>query len=291
MTSARTLAEALGLNFANLPPKQQVVAQFLARDPAFVAFASAAEVARHTGVDTATVVRTCQNLGYDGWRELHQEVKRNVNQRRTFADRVATLETPAEQLTERVFEVAANNVTATLQNLDHEALESAARAVSGANLVVVAAGGVSSGPGQYLASSLQIIGLRAVLTTGAGDAAPGIAPVRDGDVVIGISMWRYLKATVQTLEHALRTDGVTAVAITDSPVAPAAVPADHILTAQTETAGPRLGLTGIMALLEVLVARVALLDPERSRRASRAADELYFADNVLAPPKEDDERL
>lgn len=285
MTSVQSLSDALGLNFANLPPKQQVVARLLDRDPEFVAFASAAEVARQAGVDTATVVRTCQNLGYDGWRELHREVKHTVSRRRTFADRVATLETPAAQLTDRVFEVAANNVTATLQNLDHGALEAAARAVSDAGMVVVAAGGVSSGPGQYLASSLQILGLRAVLTTGTGDAAPAIAPVRAGDVVIGISMWRYLKATVQTLEHAVRTEGVTAVAITDSSVSPAALPAHRILTAHTETAGPRLGLTGIMALLEVLVAHVALLDPERSRRASRAADELYFADNVLAPPE------
>jgi DNA-binding MurR/RpiR family transcriptional regulator len=280
------LADLLGERFSGLPVKQQAVARLLAEDPAFVAFASAADVAERAGVDTATVVRTCQNLGYSGWRELLAEVKRAVAARPTFDERVAALAQPDGDLTDRIFAIAGGNVEATLRDLDREAFAAAAATLSGAGTVVVAAGGVSTGVGQFLTSSLQIIGVRALLTTGASDAAPALALLGDGDAVVALSMWRYLRTTVQTLEHAKTAVGAATVAITDSSVSPAALIADHTLVVRTDTIGPRMSMTGLTALVEALVARVALADAPRSRTATSIASALYYDDNVLGSPEQ-----
>jgi DNA-binding MurR/RpiR family transcriptional regulator len=284
MNQQLDLTVTVNQRYDRLSPKQQAVAQVLAADPAALAFASAADVAERAGVDTATVVRTCQSLGFSGWRQLNQQIRRSVAERRTFAERVEALTQPGDDIIERIFNVARDNVAETERALSREALSSAAAAIAGADLVVVAAGGVSTGLGQFLSSSLQIIGHRAVETADVGDAGAAIAPLHEGDVVVGISMWRYLRTTVQALEHAAKVTGATTVAITDSPLSPAALLADHVLVAQTETVGPRLGLAGVVALIEALVASVALLDPARSRRASRIASELYFDRNVLSTP-------
>lgn len=284
------LTATVNQRYDQLSPKQQAVAQVLAADPAALAFASAADVAERAGVDTATVVRTCQSLGFSGWRQLSRQIRESVADRRTFAERVEALTRPDGDIIERIFNVARDNVTETERTLSREALNEAAEAIAGAELIVVAAGGVSSGLGQFLSSSLQIIGHRAVETADVGDTGAAIAPLHEGDVVIGISMWRYLRTTVQALEHAAKVTGATTVAITDSPVSPAALLADHVLVARTETVGPRLGLTGVVALLEGLVASVALLDPARSKRASRVASELYFDRNVLSTPNIDPPR-
>lgn len=97
----------------------------------------------------------------------------------------------------------------------------------------------------------------------------------------GHAIWVALGSSPNPAE---KVTGATTVAITDSPLSPAALLADHVLVAQTETVGPRLGLAGVVALIEALVASVALLDPARSRRASRIASELYFDRNVLSTP-------
>lgn len=290
MTAQLDLSGTVSRMYAQLPPKQQAVAQLLVSDPAGLLFASAADVATRAGVDAATVVRTCQSLGFTGWRELHQQLRQAMAQRPTFAERVAALAEIDGDLTGRIFEVACQNVTETGRNLDRDALAAAANAIAHAQMVVVAAGGVSEGPGQFLASSLQIVGLRAVLTTGPGDAGPALAPLAPGDVVIAISMWRYLRATVQTVQHAARSAGATTIAITDSPVSPAARICDHVLVARVDSAGPRMGLTGVVALLEALVAQVALVQPARSRRATDVAGQLYFDDNVLGEPGRDARR-
>lgn len=285
MTTVSKLTQALSDGFARLPAKQQAVARVLAQEPSSIAFSSAAEVAAKAGVDTATVVRTCQSLGYSGWRELLEEVQASLAARPTFADRVAALGEPDGDLTARIFDVAQSNVNHTLRGLDRAAFDAATSVIAEAGLVVVAAGGVSAGPGEFLTSSLRIIGIPAVLTCGAGDAAPALAPLRDRDVVVGISVWRYLRATVQTIRHAAQTPGVTTVAITDSTVSPAALICSHTLVAQTDTVGPRLGLTGVVALIEALVARVALRNPARSKAAAEVASGLYN-DNVLGDPED-----
>lgn len=286
MVTNNSFHEVLSERFTSLPPKQQAVAQLLAEDPSFVAFASAAEVAERAGVDTATVVRTCQSLGYSGWREFHQHARRLLAGRPTFDERVAALRAPDQDITGRIFEVARDNVAETFNDLDREAFERVAAAISESGIVVVAAGGVSAGPGEYLTSSLRIIGCRALLTTGAGDTGPALATLTSNDVVVAISMWRYLQNTIDTLRHAAETRGATTVAITDSAVSPAALLAQHALVARTHTAGPRMSLTGVMALLEALVARVAILNPARSRAASNVASRFYFKDNALGSPDE-----
>jgi len=284
------LAARVNGRYAQLPPKQQAVARVLAEDPPALLFASAADIARRAGVDTATVVRTCQSLGFTGWRELHQQVRRALAERPTFADRVVTLTEAEGDLTGRIFEVARENVTETGRGIDRAALAAAASAIARAQLTVIAAGGVSEAPGQFLVSSLQILGHRALLTTGSGDAAPALAPLAPGDVVLAISLWRYLRVTVQTLQHAARAPGITTIAITDSPVSPVARLADHVFVARTASAGPRMGLAGVIGLLEALIAQVAVIDPERSRRATGVANAVYFDENVLAEPGTDGQR-
>jgi RpiR family transcriptional regulator, carbohydrate utilization regulator len=279
-TSPPLLAARLQRQFPQLSPKQQAVARVLVADPTFVAFASVAELAERADVDPATVVRTCQSLGYRGWTELQDVVREDVSRRPTFADRVQELETGNSHLVDRVFAAAMQNVTETLEGLDLGAFQAAAHALGQADGVLVAAAGVSHGPGQFLTSSLQLLGRRAVLITGAADAGPALSSLRPGDAVLAVSVWRYLRTTIQVLERA-KAVGATTITVTDSLVSAAATVADHVLVARTVTAGPRLGLAGIMTLMDALITQVAAEDPEAAAAAAARADQLYYDGHVL----------
>jgi RpiR family transcriptional regulator, carbohydrate utilization regulator len=266
--------------FDSLPPKQQTIARLLIDDPALVAFASAGEVADRAGADAATVVRTCQALGYEGWRHAQQEVREGFARRRTFAERTELLDSAGdEDIVSRVFGTAISNVSETLEEIDRDALDFVAQRAIAAPMVLVVAGGVSEGPGRFLASSLQILGYRAVSVSGVADAGAALGCLHADDLVIAISVWRYLRATVQVLESA-REIGTGTVAISDSKLSPAALAADNTLIAYTHTSGPRLGIAGITTLIEALVAHMVSLDPKRAREATARADALYYDGNV-----------
>lgn len=267
--------------FASLAPKQQAVARCVLEDPVFTTFASAGDLAERAGVDAATVVRTCQSLGYTGWRQLQEAVRRGEATRGTFADRVAALDEPDEgDLAGRVFATALDNVSGTFADLDRAVLHGVVAAVADAGSILVVGGGVAHGPALFLASSLQLLGRRTLHATTAPDAGPALGALGPGDTVIGFSVWRYLRSTTKILELA-RDAGLGTVAITDSPLSPAALVADHVLVPRTATVGPRLGLAGITTLAEVIVAGVAVADPERAVAATRRADAVYAAAEVL----------
>jgi len=278
------LAERIREKFATLPAKQQAVARIFADKPAAVAFASVNDLARAAGVDAATVVRTCQSLGYSGWRELLIHLKSEMAHSRTFADRVAALGAQDGDLTTRILENARRNVEETFDGLDRSTFDEVTSALSTAEMVLVVAGGVSTGAGEFLTSSLRIIGVRSLLVTGISDAAPALATLGPNDAVVGLSMWRYLTSTVQALQHAKQQVGATTIALTDSRVSSATRFADYTLVARTATVGPRLSMTGVTALIEALVARTALWDPRRSQTAAAIASDLYFDGHVLADP-------
>jgi DNA-binding MurR/RpiR family transcriptional regulator len=66
--AGRTTRGALG-------PQAERVAHVLVRAPQFASYASAREVAERAGVNVPTVVRTAQQLGFDGWPQLREELR------------------------------------------------------------------------------------------------------------------------------------------------------------------------------------------------------------------------
>lgn len=274
------LAERLQQHRRELPDKQRTVAQLLSADPTFVAFASVAQVAARAEVDPATVVRTCQRLGYDGWTHLQAGVRAELGGRPTYAERLAEFERRDGDPVGPVFATALDNVTATLEGLESGALAGAARALSAGRGILVAADGVVEGSGRFLASSLQLLGRRTILVNSPAAAGPALSTLEPGDAVVGLSVRRYLRSTVQVLEQA-RELGAIVVAVTDSPLSPAAANADHVLVVHTASAGPRLSLAGMVTLLEALIAQVAAEDPDDAREGGDRAARFYREDHLL----------
>ena len=101
--------------------------------------------------------------------------------------------------------------------------------------------------------------------------------------MVDLSLW-YLALTVEIVAHAKQDAGATTIVLTDSAVSSATQSADHVLVASASTVGPRLSMTGLIALTEVIVARTALVDPRRSRAAAARASDLCLHGYILGDP-------
>lgn len=265
--------------FHSLSPKQRRLARFILDSEEFVAFASADELAAQVGTSAATVVRFARSLGYEGYPDLQAAVRSHFPQFRTaaekMAERVAGGNTFSVGLREKVTQFGVGNVRQTLDQVHPAELEQVVHALRNAQRICIFAGGLSAGPALLAEYAFSMLGFSARAFTEAGlRPLLEISQMQKDDVVIGISIWRYIGSTVEAVQAAYET-GLTCVALTDSPVAPVTRFCHHVLLASTEGAVHGRSLVGVVALVDLLAAAVAAFQPERSVEALQRIDALY----------------
>lgn len=271
-------------NFESLSPKQRQLARYLLENEGAAVFHSAADIAEEVGTSSATVVRFARSLGYEGYADLQEAVRSSFRPYRTVAAKMAEQVAggqPAEEPGARLARLSARNVRRTMERLTGEQVAGAVDAMLNAEEILIFASGLSAPTALLMEHHLAMLGLpaRAFLNEGV-DQVLHLSQLTPQDLVIVISVWRYIRRTVEAAEAA-REAGATCMAITDSPVSAVAGLADYVLVADTEGAGHSLSLSGIVALIELLSMKVAERRPEASMAAVERIEELYRSNGML----------
>ena len=262
----------------HLSPKKRRVAQFIADNESFIAFASASEVGKAVNVDTATVVRLAQSLGFNGYPDLQESIRSQLPERMTFVQRVRQQQTqPRDEqlLPVQVFTNDIENLNQTMNQTDPEVVRAAVEAIGRADHVFVVGAGFSAATAVFLGHGLSSAGIRTTVSTEGGSSLiVTLANIRPSDLVIGVSVWRYLRETVDAVSRAADR-GTPTIALTDSYVSPIARIADHLLVAATRGVSHSLSPVGLMALVNLLLAEIDAFEPERSLNSLQEIDQVY----------------
>ncbi|MDT8304601.1 MAG: MurR/RpiR family transcriptional regulator [Anaerolineae bacterium] len=270
--------------FDTLSPKQRKLARFILESEEVVAFASADELAERVGTSAATVVRFARSLGYDGYPALQGAVRADFPQFRTAAEKMEERVANGalrDGLRERVAQVSIDNVRQTVARTEPGEVERIVEVLCAAERIRIFAGGISSGAAVLAEYAFSMLGLSARAFTDAGmRPVLELSHLDERDVVIGISIWRYIRSTIQVARAAHKA-GVTCIALTDNAVAPITRYANHVLVADTEGAAHGRSLGGIVALIDLLSAGIATRQPERSMAAIRRVDNMYRQHGLL----------
>lgn len=270
--------------FDTLSPKQRALARFLLDNEAAPAFHSAGDIAAEVGISSATVVRFARALGYEGYTDLQEAVRATLPPYRTVAERMAERVANGHDgydLPAQVTEVGVRTVRATMAGISQEELDRVVEALLAAEQIKIFGSGLSSAAAMLVEYHLVMLGLsaRAFLNEGVGQVLH-LAHVTSRDLVIVVSIWRYIRSTLEAVQVASAV-GATCVAITDSPVAEVAGPADHVLIADTEGPAHSRSLSGIVALVDLIAAAIAGRRPEASMAAIERIEELYRKNDML----------
>lgn len=284
MPSQSDLEDRIALNFDTLSPKQRALARLILDNPYYASFASAAEIGEKAEASAATVVRLCQALGYQGLPDLQSTIRQNLPTYLTAVERLErrlTIPAAADDVPQRTFALDVQNLQRTAGIISASAFTEVVELLSTAREIVVVAAGVAAAPAMFLAYSLQVIGLRArSVMDGDVALAVNMAHMTEQDVVVGVSVWRYVASTVDALARA-KTHGAHTVAITDSIVSPLARQADHAFEVATEGVAHSLSMTAMMSLINALIAEVSLRNPERTRQALQRVDAQFMERGLL----------
>jgi DNA-binding MurR/RpiR family transcriptional regulator len=144
----RSLVPALG-------PSEQRVAHEIVQRPDEVAMLSVADLAARTDTSAATVIRTCQSLGFKGFQHLRLLLLRDLGAAAGRSESVGVTGEGSRQRVPAVFAAAARDLGEALGALDYEQFDAAVAAIATARRVVVVANG-GSGPAAQMVALLML---------------------------------------------------------------------------------------------------------------------------------------
>lgn len=250
--------EYIRKHYEHLSRSYRRVADFILNDYRTAAFMTAAELASAVDVDTTTVVRFAQRLGYPGYPELITDIQEQV---KTELSR--TYETPAEESNSpgaRVQHLVSEdrmNLEKTLAHNNLDVIETILDALRVAPRIIITGESYAAPIAASFAEMLRDAGLPVVWVGGdTYERARAVAHLVRREVVIGMTPVEGPSAIASLLRFA-RSEGAVTLACGPSLSSQAARAAEHLLYAPGETEGTIPSLTGLYALCMAMAQTIA----------------------------------
>jgi DNA-binding MurR/RpiR family transcriptional regulator len=276
------LDELIRTHLEALAPSERRVAEVVVADPELVAYGTVAAIAERAATSGASVVRFCARLGLSGFVELQALVRTERSTRDVRATERLSGEPSAGFLS--ALAAAAAAVDHLLRAIPGDDVARAAELLADpARRVLVLAAGASASVGGQAAASLDL--LRAGVGRVPTDAlAVGreVARLAAGDVLVAIDLPRYERWLLDAVGVATEA-GAVVVAISDSMVSPLAARADVAFAVPVAESGPFDSQVGLLALVEGLIAEVAVAVRSAAAPRLAAVEATWDALDLLAP--------
>lgn len=256
--------------YDHLSRSYRKVADYIMSNYYDVAFMTAAQLAYAVGVDTTTVVRFSQRLGYNGYPDLLHDVREQVKSEiyAAYQPKPLAPDDPAGVFKDRIEQEHQNLQQMLVQNPpDH--LEALAQIFEGIERIVLVGEGYAETAAEMIAQQFRHRGLRAeYLSNDAVKKAATLMYVDDRVLVIGVSATAYGREVARAMEFA-RARGARTLGVIGSLASPVNRISDMIVYAPTDAIGP---LPSIVALVAAMSGIVLIASKESEDTVDRHMD-------------------
>ncbi len=271
----------------HLTDAQRRAAQYIMDHYEEAIFLTASKLAKKAGVSEATVVRLAQVLGFDGYPKLQQMLRKNLQSRLTTVTRleqtVQHVRSDGDVLT-KVMQEDIRNLSETLRDISPETFHRAVADMTRARRIYVVGLRGAHAPALVLALYLRYLEKQASpVIPGYGDVWNTLHGLDSEDLVIGISLPRYTRLTIEILEYA-KGKGARVGAITDSLISPLARKADWVLPVHSKLDSFIESFTAAMSLVNALLTAMSIQNPEETMKALKEREVLWQRKGIYVLP-------
>jgi DNA-binding MurR/RpiR family transcriptional regulator len=261
----------------DLTPTERRIAEAVLDDPSLLAFGTVAELARQVGTSRPSIVRFAVKLGFNGYTDLQEHVRKGLSQRLFKpSDRIRHDD---QRHAERSRVVLVDAVSAVFDTVEGGKLSAIGDPIATADTVWVVSGETSQAGAITLVSGLSIVRPQ-VRFVDEHSAGTDLAGAGKRDVAVVFDFYRYRQHTVD-IAGAFSQAGITIVAITDGPLSPLARLTDTWLGVEVPAVGPFDSSVPAVAAAELLVAHVARkLHTQATKRIDRT-EEMWATTNTF----------
>ncbi len=257
-----TILERLAGELSELTPEARKAATYVLENPRDVGVSTVREIATAANVKPNTVVRMARQIGFEGYEDFRAPFRDAIRRGEAdFPDRARWLQDISKSgdlggLYADMVRDVMSNIEETFAGISTDDLKSAADAIWKARRVFTLGVGVNNSVARnftYIAST--------GMTEFHAIPRPGSTPVDDlawadeKDVLIAITCKPYRSEVVEAVNIA-REQGMTIVALSDSPASPIVRIADHGFVVSVDTPQFFPSSAGTIAVLETLLSFV-----------------------------------
>lgn len=272
------VSEKIQENRRGFSKSQRAIARYLQDHPEEVAFMTASRLGATVGVSESTVVRFATEIGYSGYPAMQQAVQEMIRNKMTSFQRLemTSRNIPPEKLLDAVLGQDIDILRRTREGLSGKDFYQAVDALVGAKRVFVLGAGSSLALATFLAHYLQLVfdNVQLMEATSEAQILQQMVHVNDQDAIIAISFPRYSKKAARALQYA-SSQGMTAIAITDSSASPLAQSASHVLLARSDMVSFVDSLVGPLSVINALIVTVAIRKKEEVSRVLERIETIW----------------
>ncbi|MEZ4863036.1 MAG: MurR/RpiR family transcriptional regulator [Caldilineaceae bacterium] len=268
--------------YDHLSRSYRKVADYIMSNYYEVSFMTAAQLAYVVGVDTTTVVRFSQRLGYNGYPELLNDVRNQVKSEiyAAYTPRELAPNDPAGIFKDRT-QHEQNNLKQMLTHTPPENIEAIAAMLAKAKRIVLIAEGYAEAAAELTAQQLRHRGRQAEFVSNDNVKKAAVLMNLDSNtLIIGVSATSYGGNVARALELG-RIKGCATLGIVGSLGSPVNRVSDQVIFAPTDVAGP---LPSIVALVAALAGIVQIASKDNPASVEYHLTEFQQAYQFLTQP-------
>lgn len=259
---SNSILERLADELTELTPEARKAATYVLENPRDVGVSTVREIAQAANVKPNTVVRMARQVGFEGYEDFREPFRDAIRSGAAdFPDRARWLQDISKSgdlggLYADMVRDVMTNIEETFASISTDDLKTAAEAIWSARRVFTLGVGVNNSVARnftYLAST--------GMTEFHAIPRPGSTPVDDlawadgNDILIAVTCKPYRSEVVEAVAIA-KEQGMTIVALSDSPASPIIRMADHGFVVSVETPQFFPSSVSIITLLETLLSFV-----------------------------------
>lgn len=239
---------------------QRQIARYMLEHYEKAAYQTASRLGSIVGVSESTVVRFAIELGYAGYPELQKALQELVRTKLTTVQRIEVTNDRIgdARILEKVLTSDLEKIRHTLEHADYDSFDRAVDAVLSARMIYIIGVRSSAALASFLYFYFNLIfeNVRLIQATSGSEIFEHIFRLGQEDAVIGISFPRYSKQLTNAMAYAKNRHAQT-IALTDSPMAPIASLADHLLLAKSDMVSFVDSLVAPMSIINAMIVAIA----------------------------------
>ena len=215
------LEERIRGRLNNFPAKTRRVAEYILANSSEIAFHSISETAEKLSVSRAQLVRVSRMLGFEGYADLKNTLKKKLMKQVIPSSSTTGLENGSDIISE-LCRLEQSNIAETYKNLTVDAfvVNKFCDAVKKSDAIYCMGWGISSLPAEWLYTRFTELGLKGVLMRrGSLSLMEQSRGIKANDMLIVCELPSYVIEVTEAVKK-ISAEGTCVATITDSPAAP-----------------------------------------------------------------------
>ncbi len=280
----KSISQIIKENYTSLSPGQKKVAEFINQHWDESALLTAFQMGEKVGVSETTVIRFAYALGFKGYSEMQEAVRKNwLTKKHAEVHEgfpAQTQENDEKNIVSKVIEQEKSVLQQLLRQVDMDEVWKAVDWLIQSERIYIGGFGSSYAAAYWLHYNLKQYRENVLISSPTGFSVEDVHELNQDAVVVVFSFPRYRRESAELAKLAQR-QGAKIIAITNRQLSPIGQLSEITLTTEEQTGAGHHSIASVVSLLEVIIAAMWERDRERISIRQQKLEQLYTGQGLF----------